>query len=92
MYEEKNGLRIAFRCFIFGKAMKHLPPEILVTARLNLLERVKLLCPDCPHVIIPPGADDEYDIFRCREAGGKHCIVAINTRYCVRGDDVIPET
>lgn len=67
--------------------MKHLPPEILVTARLNLLDRVKILCPACSEVIIPPGASGEYDIFRCRVAHGKHCVTAINTRHCVKRND-----
>jgi hypothetical protein len=64
--------------------MKHLPPEILVTARMNLLSLVEERCPSCPEVIIPPGGEEEYDIFRCRAAHGKHCVVAINTRRCVK--------
>ena len=76
--------------------MKHLPPEILVTAQLDLMALVKKHCKDCPKVIVPPGATGEPDIFRCRAATGKHCVVAINTSSCIRNtespDDASTET
>ena len=64
--------------------MNQLPPDILVTAQMDLLSLVSQLCPPCPQVIIPPGADHEPDIFRCKAAAGKHCVTAINTKHCIR--------
>ena len=64
--------------------MKNLSSDILDTAQLDVLALVKQHCPACSQVIIPPGADSEPDIYRCKAAAGKHCVVAINTSQCIR--------
>jgi hypothetical protein len=67
--------------------MKHLPPDILVTAQLDLLSLVRQHCPSCEMVIVPAGARDEPDIYRCKAASDRHCVVAINTSSCIRNTD-----
>lgn len=67
--------------------MDQLPPEIIVTAQLDLLPLVRKLCPTCAQVFVPPGAENEPDIFRCKAASGRHCVSAINTQSCIRQDE-----
>jgi hypothetical protein len=54
------------------------------TTELDVIALVRDNCPDCDQVIIPPEARGEVDIYRCKAAGGKHCLVAVTTPLCVK--------
>ncbi len=61
---------------------ENFPPDIVVTSRLNLLDLVRRKCVRCSHVVIPPGAEDEPDIYRCKAAAGRHCVTIVGTNRC----------
>ncbi|MCD6500057.1 MAG: hypothetical protein J7M25_17330 [Deltaproteobacteria bacterium] len=64
--------------------------NILTTARLQLKDLVRQYCAKCEYVIIPPGAEEEWDIYRCRASAGRHCLQTVATARCVQRTSTEP--
>jgi hypothetical protein len=54
------------------------------TTEIDVFALVKEHCLSCEHVIVPPDAVDELDMYRCAAAGDRHCLVAVTTTLCVK--------
>jgi len=54
------------------------------TTEIDVMGLVRENCLDCEMVILPPDAQGELDIYRCKAAGGKHCLIAVTTPLCIK--------